>query len=132
MNRTRKTIASLFASSLLIAPFVGVATASAQPQETELVLAVYHAGEVDTARLSCAPAEGEHARADQACAEIAAVDGEFAQLQSEPGQACTFIYDPVTVAAFGTWRGEPVQYVEEFPNRCAMESETGAVFAFQS
>ncbi|MGX7828104.1 SSI family serine proteinase inhibitor [Actinokineospora sp. 24-640] len=117
--------------SLLAVPFIGLGTASAEPGETELVLAVYQGGTVETARLGCSPAEGEHDRANQACAQIAAADGDFARLSGESDQqVCTFIYDPVTVAAFGTWRGEPVRYTQEFPNRCVMESETGAVFEF--
>lgn len=116
--------------SLLAAPFIGLGTASAEPEETELVLAVYHDGNVETARLSCSPAEGEHERANQACGQIAAAEGDFARLSGDSQQVCTFIYDPVTVAAFGTWRGEPVRYTQEFPNRCVMEGETGAVFDF--
>ncbi|GAA4425028.1 hypothetical protein GCM10023148_27580 [Actinokineospora soli] len=130
MNRTRKTIASLFASSLLALPLAGAASASAQPAESELVLAVYDAGGVETSRLSCAPAEGEHPRAAEACSQLAAAGGQFAEIPSDPDRICPFIYEPVTVAAFGTWNGEQVRYVEEFPNRCVMESETGTVFTF--
>lgn len=124
-------MASLFASGLLAAPLLGTGQASAAPPETDLVLAVYQQGSgVETARLSCDPASGEHLRAQAACGEIAAVGGDFTQLgNTEPG-LCTFEYDPVTVAAFGSWRGQPVQYVQEFPNRCVMENETGSVFSF--
>ncbi|MFC6093210.1 SSI family serine proteinase inhibitor [Saccharothrix lopnurensis] len=131
MRRTRTLMASLFASGLLAAPLVGAGTASAAPPETDLLLAVYQQGRgIDSTRFSCDPATGEHARAQTACGEIEAAGGDFDQLGTgEPG-ICTYEYDPVTVAAFGVYRGEPVEYVEEFPNRCVMENETGTVFSF--
>ncbi|MFD1146653.1 SSI family serine proteinase inhibitor [Saccharothrix hoggarensis] len=131
MRRTRTLMASLFASGLLAAPLIGTGTASAAPPETDLVLAVYQEGRgVETTRLTCDPAAGEHTAAQAACGEIEAADGNFAELDGTGPQICTFDYNPVTAAAFGSWRGEPVQYVEEFPNRCVMEQETGAVFSF--
>lgn len=124
-------MASLFASGLLAAPLVGAGTASAAPIETELVLAVYQEGSgVDSTRLTCDPAAGRHASAQAACSEIEAANGDFTRLSGSEPQFCTFEYDPVTVAAFGSWRGQPVRYVEEFPNRCVMEQETGSVFTF--
>ncbi|GAA1314913.1 SSI family serine proteinase inhibitor [Saccharothrix xinjiangensis] len=85
---------------------------------------------LDSTRFSCDPASGEHTRAQTACEEIAAANGDFTQLGADDSRICTYEYDPVTVFAFGVYRGEPVQYVEEFPNRCAMENETGSVFSF--
>ncbi|MEU4443335.1 SSI family serine proteinase inhibitor [Actinosynnema sp. NPDC050801] len=124
-------MASLFASSLLAAPLIGAGSASAAPPETDLVLAVYQEQTgVESTRLTCDPAAGEHRLARVACDEIEAADGNFTQLAGTDPQVCTFDYTPVTVAAFGSWRGEPVQYVEEFPNRCVMEQETGSVFSF--
>jgi hypothetical protein len=121
----------LFASALLAAPLITTGTASAEPPETDLVLAVYQEETgVESARLTCDPAAGEHDRAPAACSEIADAGGDFTQLNGTEPRLCTFDYRPVTVAAFGSWRGEPVQYVEEFPNRCVMEQETGAVFSF--
>jgi hypothetical protein len=124
-------MASLFASGLLAAPLVGAGTASAAPPETDLVLAVHQQESgLQSTRLTCDPAAGEHARAQTACGEIEAAGGDFAQLGAEGPGICTFEYDPVTVAAFGSYRGEPVRYVQEFPNRCVMENETGSVFSF--
>lgn len=131
MRRTRTLIASLFASSLVAAPLISTGTASAAPPETDLVLAVYQEESgVESTRLTCDPAAGEHVRAQVACNEIEAAGGDFTQLSGTDPQLCTFDYRPVTVAAFGSWRGTPVQYVEEFPNRCVMEQETGTVFSF--
>ncbi|MFD0200716.1 MULTISPECIES: SSI family serine proteinase inhibitor [Saccharothrix] len=124
-------MASLFASGLLAAPLIAAGTASAAPPETDLVLAVHQEESgVQTTRLTCDPAAGDHQAAQLACGEIEAADGDFTQLPGTEPQVCTFDYRPVTAVAFGSWRGEPVRYVEEFPNRCVMEQETGAVFSF--
>lgn len=124
-------MASLFASGLLAAPLLGTGTASAAPPETDLVLAVYQEESgVESTRLSCDPASGEHARAQAACGELEAAGGDFTQLGTGEPALCTYDYTPVTVAAFGSYRGEPVRYVEEFPNRCVMENETGTLFTF--
>jgi hypothetical protein len=131
MRRTRTLIASLFASGLLAAPLIGAGQASAAPPETDLVLAVYQEESgVQSTRLSCDPATGTHTQAQVACGEIEAAGGDFAQLPGTEPQFCTYDYNPVTVAAFGSWRGTQVQYVEEFANRCVMEQETGSVFSF--
>ncbi|ONI80296.1 hypothetical protein ALI22I_43850 [Saccharothrix sp. ALI-22-I] len=124
-------MASLFASGLLAAPLIGAGTASAAQPETDLVLAVYQEESgIESTRLTCDPAAGDHTLAQAACGEIEAAGGDFTQLTGTEPQFCTFDYNPVRVAAFGSWRGEPVQYTEEFPNRCVMERETGAVFSF--
>ncbi|MEU4744650.1 SSI family serine proteinase inhibitor [Actinosynnema sp. NPDC023658] len=121
----------MFASGLLAAPLIGAGTASAAPPETDLVLAVYQQGAgVDSTRLTCDPASGEHRMAQAACGQIEAAGGDFTQLSGSEPQFCTFEYAPVTAMAIGSWRGEPVQYVEQFPNRCVMEQETGTVFSF--
>ncbi|WP_033434397.1 SSI family serine proteinase inhibitor [Saccharothrix syringae] len=124
-------MASLFASGLLAAPLVTAGSASAAPPETDLVLAVYQQESgVQSTRLTCDPAAGDHARAQAACGELEAAGGDFTRLGTgEPG-ICTFEYDPVTVVALGSYRGEQVRYTEEFPNRCVMENETGTVFSF--
>ncbi|KOX27480.1 hypothetical protein ADK67_13575 [Saccharothrix sp. NRRL B-16348] len=124
-------MASLFASGLLAAPLIATGTASAAPPETDLVLAVYQEETgIESSRLTCDPAAGDHRAAQAACGEIEAAAGDFTQLAGTEPQVCTFDYRPVTVVAFGSWRGTPVQYVEEFPNRCVMEQETGTVFSF--
>ncbi|MFI9009063.1 SSI family serine proteinase inhibitor [Actinosynnema sp. NPDC053489] len=131
MRPTRTLMASLFASGLLAAPFLATGTASAAPPETDLVLAVHQEETgVQSTRLTCDPAAGEHRAAQAACGEIAAAGGDFTRLPGTDPQLCTFDYQPVTAIAFGSWRGEPVRYVHEFPNRCVMEQETGTVFSF--
>lgn len=77
--------------------------------------------------LLCDPPQG-HARAAEACARLAAVDGDLNALPPSHG-ICTMIYAPVTAHAEGLWKGRPVHYRKTFANPCAMEARTGAVFA---
>lgn len=77
--------------------------------------------------LLCDPPQG-HPRASEACAELTATDGNVTGIQARETY-CPMIYDPVTAHARGQWQGQPVEYTETFPNRCAMEARTGSVFA---
>ena len=78
--------------------------------------------------LTCAPARGTHKKAKEACAALAAVNGDFAQLHVVKDQACTMMYDPVTVTAVGRWRGAVVRYEHTYGNACSLQVETGPVF----
>ncbi len=84
--------------------------------------------------LSCTPrSSGSHPAADQACAEVRAVDGQFQQLvaaDSAPGAVCTRIWDPVVVTADGVWEGQRVSWEHTFANPCTMKKTGGSVFAF--
>ncbi|MFD3730603.1 SSI family serine proteinase inhibitor [Streptomyces sp. NPDC058632] len=77
--------------------------------------------------LLCDPPQG-HPRAAEACAELAAADGRITGIPARETY-CPMVYAPVTAHARGQWRGQPVEYTETFPNRCAMEARTGSVFA---
>ncbi|MXM63803.1 serine protease [Streptomyces sp. HUCO-GS316] len=77
--------------------------------------------------LLCRPPSG-HPRAAEACAQVAAVDGDLGGLQART-VFCPMIYEPVTVQARGKWNGQRVAYTETFSNACEMEARTGAVFA---
>ncbi|MFI9819389.1 SSI family serine proteinase inhibitor [Streptomyces sp. NPDC052013] len=79
------------------------------------------------ALLRCDPPSG-HARAADACADLAASDGRIDGIPQKDAY-CTMLYAPVTAHARGQWRGRSVDYTETFPNRCTMEARTGAVFA---
>lgn len=79
------------------------------------------------ALLRCDPPSG-HARAADACADLAASDGRIDGIPQKNAY-CTMLYAPVTAHARGQWRGRPVDYTETFPNRCTLEARTGAVFA---
>ncbi|MFE2261137.1 SSI family serine proteinase inhibitor [Streptomyces griseosporeus] len=85
------------------------------------------AGDTRGTLLLCAPPRG-HARAAQACAELAAAGGDIAALPLKDVY-CPMVYAPVTVRAQGEWGGRPVTYTETFANGCVMAARTGAVFA---
>lgn len=82
--------------------------------------------------LTCEPTGGLHPKADQACLALSDVDGEIGEVGGlSTGEVfCTLEYDPVTVKASGTWRGEWRTFEARFPNRCVMRAETGPVFDF--
>ncbi|MFI8232780.1 SSI family serine proteinase inhibitor [Streptomyces sp. NPDC085900] len=78
--------------------------------------------------LMCDPPQG-HTLAAEACAELAAADGDIAALPPKD-VFCPMVYAPVTVHARGMWDGRQIEYAQTFPNRCAMSARTGSVFAF--
>lgn len=47
-------------------------------------------------------------------------------IPEDPGP-CTEEFQPVIVAASGTWNGEPRHYRQEFSNRCVAVRATGGV-----
>jgi hypothetical protein len=130
MARTRIVVTSTLACLALAVPFTG--TASAAPGKTELVLSTHEQiGTLGSAQLRCDPPSGSHGQAGQACRDLAAADGDFTKLPGDPNvQACTMELRPVTVSAQGNWRGKPVAFSREYPNRCVLQAETGPVFAF--
>lgn len=123
-------------------------TAQAQPKAapaglyapSSLVLAVGQGEEADTATmqravtLTCTPkASGTHPSASAACAELRAVNGEFAQLVGkQAGMACTKEWKPVVVTVDGVWQGRRVAWSATFGNSCEMRASVseGAALAF--
>ncbi|MBY8340719.1 subtilase-type protease inhibitor [Streptomyces spinosirectus] len=77
--------------------------------------------------LLCDPPAG-HARAAEACGELAAVDGDITRIPVKD-TFCPMIYAPVTVHARGQWSGRTVDYTERFSSACFMTARTGSVFA---
>jgi len=76
--------------------------------------------------LMCSPPRG-HVRAPQACAELAAVQGDIDRIP--PGNTrCPMIYAPVTASARGMWNGRRINYSHTFPNKCVLTARTGDVF----
>ncbi|MGV9456928.1 SSI family serine proteinase inhibitor [Streptomyces sp. NPDC003635] len=122
----------LAAASLLV-----LATVPAQAVEREslpgnwlyLTLTKGSAQSSDTrgTLLMCNPPQG-HARAAEACAQLAAVDGEIDRMAARD-TVCPMIYAPVSVRASGQWNGRQVEYQRQFGNACEMGALTGAVFA---
>lgn len=82
-----------------------------------------------TVTLRCDPSGGNHPKAAQACADLAARDGAF---DHEPAknQVCPMIFRPVVAEAVGRWRGKAVRFRKQYGNDCVMGSRTGRVFAF--
>ena len=80
--------------------------------------------------LLCDPPQG-HRHAAEACAELAAADGDITAIPAKD-VFCSMIYAPVGVHARGEWHGRPVEYTETFSNGCVMAARTGSVFALDS
>ncbi|GAA3491223.1 MULTISPECIES: SSI family serine proteinase inhibitor [Streptomyces] len=104
---------------------------------TALVLSVHRGNaEHDTAvqravTLSCLPVAGTHPAPRAACAELNAVQGDFAALSAPaPGRACTKQWDPVTVTVEGVLRGARVHHVETFGNTCLKDAAESAFYSF--
>ncbi|RNL85072.1 SSI family serine proteinase inhibitor [Halostreptopolyspora alba] len=116
-----------------LGPVVGApgALATDVPAGARIQLSVTGSGEdaePTTALLACSPNGGTHPRVDEACAALEETGGEFADLPSTES-VCTLVYQPVTVAARGDWRGDPIDYRETFANPCFAATHTNGVFA---
>ena len=79
--------------------------------------------------LLCDPPQG-HARAAEACAELAAAGGDIDAVPAA-GVFCPMVYAPVTAHARGEWKGRQVDYTRTFSNRCVLAARTGDVFALE-
>ncbi|MEU6883411.1 subtilase-type protease inhibitor [Streptomyces sp. NPDC046712] len=84
--------------------------------------------------LSCAPtASGTHPSPASACAELSAVEGDFAQLTMMGNSSpCTHVWDPVTVTGDGIWEGKRVSWSATYGNACEMNvgMARNSVFTF--
>lgn len=78
--------------------------------------------------LRCDP-PGPHARAAEACAELAAAGGDIGRIPAE-NVFCPMIYAPVTARALGRWNGRTVGFRETYTSACVMRARTRHVFAF--
>jgi hypothetical protein len=84
-----------------------------------------------TVTLRCDPPGGTHPKAVEACADVDKAGGDLAQMPAgKNARACFMIYAPVTVAAQGSWHGQPVRFTKQYPNSCVMRDKTGSVFDF--
>jgi len=81
------------------------------------------------ATLTCDPVGGTHPRAAEACAQLAAANGDIKAIPYVP-RPCPPIWEPVTVTARGVWRGQVIDYtVREGGVACANVSH-GVIFWF--
>ncbi|MGH3821678.1 MAG: SSI family serine proteinase inhibitor [Pseudonocardiaceae bacterium] len=78
------------------------------------------------ASLTCPPNGGSHPNPVTACEQLTRADGRIEGIPEDPGP-CTLEFNPVIVAATGTWNGEPRHYKQEFSNRCVAVRATGGV-----
>jgi hypothetical protein len=86
-------------------------------------------GRASSVSLQCQPAGGTHPDRAHACAELAAVDGDFENIHSNP-EACTLIYQPVDVSVEGHWRGKPKTFTASYGNPCLASVSSNGIFDF--
>lgn len=101
---------------------------SAEPQTSfRLSITSSASGEpIASASLSCPPDGGSHPNPAAACEQLSKVDGRIEGIPEDSGP-CTLEFNPVILAASGTWNGEPRYYKQEFSNRCVAVRTTGGV-----
>lgn len=81
---------------------------------------------IASASLTCPPDGGSHPNPVAACEQLGRANGQIEGIPEDPGP-CTLEFNPVIVAASGTWNGEPRHYKQEFSNRCVAVRTTGGV-----
>jgi hypothetical protein len=128
--RAAAAVAGVLALGCVMAP----AGAAEQQSESSLVLTMYEgtAGTgpvIAEVTLKCDPTGGSHTTADDACATVDAVDGDFDALGST-GEMCILIYDPVTVEVGGNWRDQVISFESAYGNSCFAGTESDGVFKF--
>jgi hypothetical protein len=90
----------------------------------------YMNGTTSTVSLDCQPAGGTHPHSEHACAELAAVNGDFNRLRPHLTTPCTYLYQPVDVAADGNWLGRPVAFAATYGNPCMADVGSNGIFHF--
>ncbi|WP_318200692.1 SSI family serine proteinase inhibitor [Streptomyces sp. SCL15-4] len=131
LTRAKAAAAALLAvAALLTAGPARAATREARA-DTWLYLTVTkgnaRAGIPRGALLRCDPPRW-HARAAEACAELADVGGDIGRIPAE-NVFCPMIYAPVTTRALGRWNGKAVDFRETYTSACVMRARTRHVFA---
>jgi hypothetical protein len=86
-------------------------------------------GRANSVSLQCQPAGGTHPHGAHACAELAAVNGDFENIRSNP-EACTLNYQPVDVFVEGHWRGKPKTFSASYGNPCLASVSSNGIFDF--
>ncbi|WP_431780456.1 subtilase-type protease inhibitor [Streptomyces chumphonensis] len=106
------------------------------PAPSALTLTIAHGDSAATTTperavtLSCAPDAGTHPDAASACTQLAAANGDFTALPTNPDRFCPMVYDPVVVTAEGVWKGQRVSFERTYGNTCVLSAEDHTVFAF--
>ncbi|MFF3289257.1 SSI family serine proteinase inhibitor [Streptomyces sp. NPDC003023] len=78
--------------------------------------------------LSCREGD-DHNAPLEACAELAAVNGDAGDLNVNPDRACPLYYAPVTVTLKGWWGSEYKSFTKTYGNSCELANTTGPVFS---
>ncbi|MGW5331351.1 SSI family serine proteinase inhibitor [Streptomyces bauhiniae] len=131
MNRLTRTaaLAAALMATCLLAPGTTAHAASGDWLSLTLTRPGTTGGDTRTALLLCDPPQG-HPKAAEACAELAAAEGDFSRL-GDKDTLCTLIYAPVRARAHGRWHGRQVAYDRTLGNACELRAETGDVFALE-
>jgi hypothetical protein len=110
------------------------ASATEQGSASTLVITAYNGEDtswpvIKEITLKCEPTGGNHAEAEEACASLDAVDGDFDALMSR-NTICPDVYQPVTIEVGGSWRGEAMDFEHTYANLCFAYDESDGVFKF--
>jgi len=131
MARTRLLFAFLALATSLVPVTAGAAVPRAA---TGLVLSMRSEmgtfSTPSTTKLRCDPPGGLHKNANQACAALARVDGDFTKMKPAPDVMCTMELNMTTATLKGTWRGKKVFFEQDYSNPCVLHVHTGKVFDF--
>lgn len=112
-------------------PFAVTGIAGASSQTSFTLTVSSPDGWSEIVELECDPPGGSHPNAKSACVELHMSHGDFDELADhQPPMSCTMEYRPVIAEAHGTWHGDAVDWVQEFPNDCTLRTATGSVFRF--
>jgi Subtilisin inhibitor-like len=77
------------------------------------------------------PAGGSHPNPAAACEQLSEADGRIEDIPEDPGP-CTREFNPVILAASGTWYGQERRFEREFANRCVgIRATGGVIFDFE-
>ena len=125
---------ALSAGVIVLCGLVTPVGATAQPSESTLVITAWDssgiiAEQIYEVILKCEPAGGTHVDAEEACATLDAVNGDFDALEPLP-IACVLIYKPVYIEVGGNWRDRVVHFQHNYPNLCVAGAESDGVFKF--
>ena len=125
---------ALSAGAIVLCGSYAPVGATEQPSESNLVITAYDSSGfvaqlIDEVVLKCEPAGGSHVAAEDACATLDLVDGDFEGLEPQP-IACVLIYKPVYIEVGGNWRDHVVHFQHNYPNLCVAGAETDGVFKF--
>jgi hypothetical protein len=96
---------------------------------TSLTLTLVGEGWARAVTLQCEPPDGGHPAPAEACAALAAVDGDPSALPVGT-HPCTLEYAPVTARLTGVWQDTAVGWTNVYGNPCDLHRATDPLFRF--